>query len=239
MLYNSAFKKIHRKKKEDEITEKLNGEKNFILVATQIVEVSLDIDFNVMFTDLAPIDSLIQRFGRVNRSKGANKGYIYIYENTSAKPYEEEILNLTWNVIREGLNPIRTYNVWLNKVYDEAFKSKKFINKIEDFFKKGYREFDERLILNSGIAVSEGAYDLRNIEMEKVDYLLIEDYDSGNWGYEYTVSLPLYLMKDSSLLYLKKDLSREIRYDVLKLGYSYEKGVDFTKKASAGLFTDD
>ena len=45
-----------------------------LLVGTQAVEVSLDIDFDCLFSEPAPIDALIQRFGRVNRKgeKGVN-----------------------------------------------------------------------------------------------------------------------------------------------------------------------
>lgn len=39
-----------------------------VLVATQVVEVSLNIDLDTIFSDLAPLEALIQRFGRVNRT---------------------------------------------------------------------------------------------------------------------------------------------------------------------------
>lgn len=70
-LLHSAFISTDRIRKERELLEIIGkgGErpKQKIIIGTQVIEQSLDIDFDVMISDLAPIDLLIQRVGRLHR----------------------------------------------------------------------------------------------------------------------------------------------------------------------------
>ncbi|HII80461.1 MAG TPA: CRISPR-associated helicase Cas3' [Methanosarcina sp.] len=69
----------------EEIESKL---KNLnLLVGTQAIEVSLDIDYDVLFSEPAPLDALIQRFGRVNRKGWEEKIIkpVYVFEQGSDK----------------------------------------------------------------------------------------------------------------------------------------------------------
>ena len=72
-LLHSRFIDTDRIKKEEELLKKIgkNAErpKRFIVVGTQVIEQSLDIDFDLMISDLCPVDLLIQRIGRLHRHK--------------------------------------------------------------------------------------------------------------------------------------------------------------------------
>ena len=65
VLLHSAFNGRDRNQKEAE----LMSDHVKLLVGTQAIEVSLNIDYDVIFTEPAPLDALLQRFGRVNRHR--------------------------------------------------------------------------------------------------------------------------------------------------------------------------
>lgn len=73
-LIHAKYIKKDRKVKENEIIEfgKTEVSGNRIWVATSIVEASLDIDFDYLFTELNDLNGLFQRLGRINR-KGKKK----------------------------------------------------------------------------------------------------------------------------------------------------------------------
>lgn len=70
-LLHGRFHADDRLTKEREILRERGPDADrkagLILVATQVVEVSLNVDFDTLYSDPAPLEALVQRFGRVNR----------------------------------------------------------------------------------------------------------------------------------------------------------------------------
>ena len=63
----------HRMERIEQIKVAIEAGKAPILVATQVVEAGVDLDFSMGFRDLGPIDSIIQVAGRVNRNNDLNR----------------------------------------------------------------------------------------------------------------------------------------------------------------------
>ena len=91
--------------------------------------------YSVAFIENAPIDALIQRFGRVNRAgkledAEGNKTLapVYLYKEIVGKTpfYDEEILNKTWNE--------------LQSLDDEDLTENDLINVCNNVYKDGYSE---------------------------------------------------------------------------------------------------
>ena len=109
MLIHSRYKREDRTKLEFELKNTFNAMDNTpcIVVSTQVVEVSLDISFDILITECAPIDALIQRFGRINRKRTIETiGHykpVYIVapyeEKSKALPYTPEVLTRTFEVL--------------------------------------------------------------------------------------------------------------------------------------------
>ena len=77
-LFHSKFIKKDRKEKEDKIVTfgKNDCNDSGIWIATQVVEASLDLDFDILITELSDINGLFQRMGRCYRKRIWNQeGY--------------------------------------------------------------------------------------------------------------------------------------------------------------------
>lgn len=71
MILHSAFLSPDREKQEEALQNSIgkHGQRptKMIVIGTQVLEQSLDIDFDVLYTDIAPMDLILQRAGRLHR----------------------------------------------------------------------------------------------------------------------------------------------------------------------------
>lgn len=115
-----------------------------LLVGTQAVEVSLDIDFDILFTEPAPLDALLQRFGRVNRHHPEQKGLCDVIVcaeggEHDGRIYAREIVQRTLATMQPGPLNESLLQDWLDAVYPS------WPEKMEESYQQTYTAFRELL----------------------------------------------------------------------------------------------
>jgi len=107
--------------------ERLFGER-LVVVSTQVVEAGFDFDANLMITELAPLDSLIQRAGRVARQAGAS-GKVLVFNVADPRPYASGLvrgtrallLETNGKALEESLHSVEAAREHLDEVYIKPF----------------------------------------------------------------------------------------------------------------------
>lgn len=118
VLLHGRFNYLDRYQKE----QRLQDESVRLLVGTQTVEVSLDIDFDVLYSQPAPLDALVQRFGRVNRHRPQTKGLCDVKVCITPGEhdhliYDPELVARTLASIEPGPVDETQLQQWLDRVY--------------------------------------------------------------------------------------------------------------------------
>jgi len=123
-LFHGRFNMRDRKIKEAELT---GGSLPNVLVATQVVEVSLDISFDIGFFEPAPIDALAQRMGRVNRRgrRDDRAAPICIARKPISKHrlYDSERTRMTVELLSERTEPLSEQDLLeiCDRVYEDGY----------------------------------------------------------------------------------------------------------------------
>ena len=126
-LLHGRFNLRERAAKERLIREAAGSDSNtrrpLILVATQVVEVSLDIDLDTIYSDPAPLEALIQRFGRVNRRRQQSDlapVHVFREPNDGQKVYDALLVQRTLAVlerIQDQAIAESAVSTWLDEIY--------------------------------------------------------------------------------------------------------------------------
>ncbi len=122
ICYHSRFIQSDKVEKERQILS--HNQQSILLIATQVVEVSLDIDFDILFSENAPIDAIVQRAGRVNRvgKKYGTKVIIFKHNEISEKIYD--IANVMANTFESLLqrDGEELSNLELNELVNHVYR---------------------------------------------------------------------------------------------------------------------
>ncbi len=125
ICFHSRFIQKDRFDKEQDILKREREGLPILLIATQVVEVSLDIDFDILFTENAPIDAIIQRAGRVNRKRKHSKiSKVIVFKH---QPVTEEFIYTETDILRKTFEVLsREHNKKLtehdlNNLVDEVY----------------------------------------------------------------------------------------------------------------------
>ena len=198
-LFHGRFHMKDRKRKESILA---SGQLPNVLVATQVVEVSLDISFEVGFFEAAPIDALVQRMGRVNR-QGEKPSAIFITRSQVSRHriYDPRYVQKTMELLSLSTGALSEQDLtrvcdWVytdgytgeeKKVFEERFDHP-FFEKFEDNVVAG----EHHAWIDSVIEQSSGRADMLPCALKKeyedyvsakrwldADALLVNAYTSG------------------------------------------------------------
>ncbi len=236
-LLHSRFNQEDRNRIEDEIIDKALPK---VLIATQVVEVSLDVDFEQAFLEPAPIDALIQRMGRVNRSgrkppadviiftKQVNPHNLYCEcPNGTHKPTCR--VKLTIDELQKLENPISEGDLVgaADRVYGEGYQGEDKTKFEEGFNHPDIAEFEQHLLAGAYQDWVEAIIEKTDGTIEILPKNLIGEYNKrkemGLWIEADSLLVPV---RTKSLAWLKSKIDTSKDPWIANLSYTSDRGLN-------------
>jgi len=174
LLLHSRFLQEDRQEIEQRIKTLFgrdNSEGSVIAIATQTIEVGVDITSETLHTELAPASALIQRAGRCARYAG-EQGEVIVYPVENLSPYGTESENSAWG------KEMKVAFEWLKehsgKVFDFG-KEQEFVNAVAT-------PRDESILLKLSAGEPSRIQAIHNVligaDLANATRLLVRDADS-------------------------------------------------------------
>ncbi|MCD9189181.1 MAG: CRISPR-associated helicase Cas3' [Pyrinomonadaceae bacterium] len=253
-LLHSRFNGRDRTEIEKKITRKLNKNEKAelrnkikenslatpILVATQAVEVSLDIDYERGYSEPAPADALGQRLGRVNRSgsqKDENNNLIcadiFIFSQpTNGYLYDEETTNKTVELLRniEGELSEQELTEIVDKVYENGYSlaaQQEFENALKN---KVIANFVNEIIAGTHNDWKSPIFDENDFQVEVLPQSLLTEFtDLMNQNQSIQARTLLVPIRRGQYFKAEKmgaiQKNEKLREYIVTLAYSKDKGL--------------
>lgn len=251
-LFHANFIKKDRMKKEEKIMKASEKELNEmtkpeIWISTSVVEASLDIDFDILITELSDLFSLFQRFGRTNRKgkKDFSDYNCYVFTELQDRAdsfIDKDIHNLSKDAIVtvEGVlteqekNSLIEKYLSVKKVQDTDYYKDycKFFKNYEDEYDYLNSSKDSLRNIDRMDAIPKCVYDenvdIINENLEKINSTDVDKDSRMNATEEIlklTVSISMFRCRKHD-----SGISVDMKYrriPVIDCNYSFDSGLDF------------
>ena len=261
VCYHSSFISRDRVKKEKIIRSFFKNSDTCVLVSTQVSELSLDISADVMYSEIAPVDSIVQRGGRLNRKGEApvdeQTGYIYrlylmpAYDDERAcLPYEPDILQKSWEAIGE-LYTFQDACEWVDAVYQDSppLMHKELSSAIHTdlvFGKRPQDNYAGETEEVGRVVIREQPYQTYDVVPLKFEELVIKDYQKFKNHHLSISAGAFWRAKEENQLYLRKgrlelnnrrtgsSTNNQIPFTAINANYTFDIGleIDLTQPAN-------
>ena len=231
-----------RKKDRKEIIKKLQDKaiSNYVLVSTQVVESGVDISFSRIFREEAPLDSIIQVLGRLNREGVEPEASLTIYHSDgSPVPYSPLEFQATMKIINNVKDSIQIYKI-LEEYYEEIYRenqnnmdgTKKLERYIEEMnFDEIWKFINAKICINGerdtviipDLEDYDTIYKLINDLINKKDHKILKKFG------ELTASLPISLSNIDNKMFDEKLFNEGIlmpKKEYLEIIYHKDTGLD-------------
>lgn len=231
VLLHSRFCRRDR----DNIEKRIQKQLPKVLVATQVIEVSLDVDFEQVFSEPAPIDALIQRLGRVNRkgNRPPANAMIVTEQVNKFQIYSKEIVERSLAEIQRLSNPLRETDLIesSNRVYQKGYCGEDLARYNNALNHRLLKNFKETLLAGSHNDWTEDIINQSDGTMEVLPRCLsplYEKYQSnGLWLESNMLLVPI---RTGSLFYLSQFIEKTHDPWIIDRPYSYSEGLSLNSK---------
>lgn len=253
----------HRFRRIEDIKNDLKAKKAPILIATQVVEAGVDLDFDMGFRDIGPIDSIVQVAGRINRNNNPQKKHapLYIIDFDPKKTIriygrlaylqarkaleqqayfkEEEYLKLI-EAYFDGISGKSSFAD--SRKFFDSMQSLNYDNEEKNTFPiANFRIIEESNFYNTVfIEIDEKAKEIRNKYLQKIMGEIDSEEFNREWKLKFQqhiISVPTYLCDDLEVINEYEENILVVPRDELKVKYHIETGFNRKLEETNSSFT--
>jgi CRISPR-associated helicase Cas3/CRISPR-associated endonuclease Cas3-HD len=239
----SRHRPIDRENLIEIVNELLEKNTNLIMTSTQVIEAGVDISFDYMFRDIAPLDRIVQAAGRCNRNLENKVGKVEVFQveydgGTPSDIYEirkMSLLDITKEVIPKREDYIEMKWNYIEEYYNKISKRlPKKDEKVKALENCKLNQISEMSLIDSqsksDILVPYGENEIKQLKKAR------KNFSNKNFEKAYniidsfkrkTVSIPTYTEKEQSKICsiprINKDSNRRFLQDKKMVSTYYHK----------------